>query len=152
MKTNLGKYSYRNDKSVPDFPDIGPVCVMDAQCALCAKGARWIARNDRSEEFRIFPVQSAVGQALLRHFVLNPEDPKSWLYLSEGQAYTSMDAVIRVGTRLGGRWRFLQLLRLLPRSLQDWLYGHVARNRYRFFGRTDMCSLPDAALQKRLWP
>ncbi len=57
---------------------------------------------------------------------------------------------MRVGQRLGGVWRGLGLLGLLPVRLQDALYGWVARNRYRMFGTTDLCSLPDPQVQKRL--
>jgi predicted DCC family thiol-disulfide oxidoreductase YuxK len=44
----------------------------------------------------------------------------------------------------------LQPLRLLPRPAQDWLYRRLARNRYRLFGRTDICALPDPELRARL--
>ena len=52
--------------------------------------------------------------------------------------------------RVGGPGWLLQLLRLMPRALQDWLYQKLARNRYRLFGRTDMCSIPDSGLRARL--
>lgn len=143
-------YSYRALAGLADLPDAGPITVMDAHCALCARGARWIARNDPAHRFRIIPLQSDKGRALMVHFGLDPEDPLSWLLLHEGQAYTSLDATIRVGTLLGGIWRGLGVLRLLPRTVQDWLYALVARNRYRMFGRGDLCALPDRAVQERL--
>ncbi len=123
---------------------------MDAECALCARGAMWIARADRAAEFRIIPVQSQLGAALLRHHGFDPADPLSWLYLQDGRAYGSLDAVIRAGWRLGGVNRALCLLRVLPRRVQDALYGYVARRRLRLLGRADMCALPDPALQRRL--
>lgn len=34
--------------------DVGPIfAVMDAGCTLCARGAGWIARNDRKGEIRV---------------------------------------------------------------------------------------------------
>lgn len=123
---------------------------MDARCSLCAKGASWIARNDKKQDFRIVPLQSDIGNALMRHYGLDPADPTSWLYIEDGRAYSSLDAYIRVGQRLGGIWRGLGLFRILPTALQDVMYRAVARNRYRLFGTTDMCSLPDAEVQKRL--
>ena len=51
--------------------------------------------------------------------------------------------------RLGGVGRLATALRILPRSLREWLYRRIARNRYRF-GRTDMCATPDAGLRRRL--
>ncbi|MEM6407784.1 MAG: DCC1-like thiol-disulfide oxidoreductase family protein [Pseudomonadota bacterium] len=143
-------YSYRDDPSIPAFEAHVCVTVMDAHCALCAKGARWIAHNDRDAAFRIIPLQSERGQALMRHYGLNPDDPTSWLLIEEGRAYSSLEAVIRTGRRLGGVWRGLSALSVLPRALQDTLYGAVARNRYRVFGRADLCNLPDPDVEKKL--
>ena len=143
-------YSYRSDPMIPTFDEEGPRTVMDANCSLCARGARWIVHNDSRDEFKIIPLQSDLGRALMVHYGLDPEDPLSWLFLENGHAYNSLDALIRAGWRLGGIWRGLSALKLLPRSIQDRLYSFVARNRYRFFGRTDLCSLPDAQVQKRL--
>lgn len=143
-------YSYRLDEDVPHFSDEGPCTVMDARCSLCAKGARWIAYNDHQTQFKIIPLQSDLGRALMIHYGVDPDDPLSWLFLDKGRAYTSVDAIIRVGQRLGGIWSGLVILRVLPRFIQDTLYGFIARNRYRFFGQTDLCSLPDEQLQKRL--
>ncbi len=123
---------------------------MDGECVLCSFGARLIARFDAAEDFRISRAQSELGQALFRHYGLSQQDPESWLLLDGGYAYTSLDAVIRAGRRVGGLGYLLQPLRLIPRAAQDWLYSKLARNRYRLFGRTDMCGIPDPALQARL--
>ena len=145
-----GAYSYRNDPAVPAFDDNGPRVFMDGTCVLCTAGARLIARFDRANEFRIIRIQSDTGQAVLKHYGLDPDDPESWLYVADGRAYTSLDGIIRAGARCGGPGWLLQVLRVLPRPVQDWLYRRVARNRYRIFGQTDMCETPDPSLRARL--
>ncbi len=150
MIRRRGPYSYRTDQSVPNFAETEVFTVMDAQCSLCARGAAWIARHDKAEEFTIIPMQSELGSALLRHYGMDPSDPTSWLYLEEGRAYSSLDAFIRTGARLGGIWKGLGVLRVLPTPVQDYLYRAVARNRYRVFGKADLCSLPNPDVQKRL--
>jgi len=142
MPLDFDAFSYLSDPSVPAFSDAGPRTVMDAHCGLCSRGARWIARHDKRDEFRIIPLQSELGVALMRHYNLDPDDPLSWLYIEAGLAYTSLDAFIRVAARIGGVWNMVRVLRIVPVGLQDLAYGAVARNRYR--------NLPDAALQKRL--
>ncbi len=150
MIADRAPYSYKDDPAVLNFPDDGPVTVMDAHCSLCARGARWIARNDHRNEFRIVPMQSPLGEALLRHYGLDLDDPVSWLYLENGRAYSSLDAVMNAGLRLGGVWNALTVLSILPKRMRDLLYLVVARNRYRIFGKTDMCALPDEQIRKRL--
>lgn len=143
-------YSYRDDPSVPEFDDRGPITFMDGDCVLCTTGARLIARFDGTQEFKICPVQSTLGQAVLRHFGVDAGSPETWLYLVDGRAYTSIDAMIRVGKRIGGWGLILLPLRLVPGPVLDWIYRRIARNRYRVFGRTDMCAAADQNLRNRL--
>lgn len=143
-------FSYRDDPGVPEFDDSGPVAVMDGTCALCSAGARLIDRFDRSGRIRICPADTGLGRALLRHHGMDADDPESWLFLMDGRAYESMDAWIRAASVVGGAGRALQILRFLPRGVQDWLYRRVARNRYRIFGRTDLCAAAKPSLRARL--
>ncbi|MCR9089584.1 MAG: DCC1-like thiol-disulfide oxidoreductase family protein [Rhodobacteraceae bacterium] len=143
------RHAYRDDPDVPAFDDSGPIAVMDGECALCSWGARTIARLDRTGDFRICSVQSPTGTALVRHYGLDPSDPETWLYLDGGEAWSGMEAIVRIGERLGGTGRIASAMRVLPRSAREWIYRRVARNRYRF-GRSDMCALPDPELQRRL--
>ena len=150
MHLKRAPFSYLEDGAVPAFSAGEVFTVMDANCSLCARGATWIARNDKAEEFTIIPAQSETGIALMQHYGLEPNDPSSWLYIEKGVAYSSLDAVMRVGRRLGGIWKGLSVLSLLPRHVQDKLYLLVARNRYRLFGTADLCALPNPKVQKRL--
>lgn len=150
MQVSEIAYSFLNDPEVPAFETPEYFTVMDAQCGLCAKGALWIAKHDREQKFRIVPMQSDLGGALLRHYGMAPDDPLSWLYICEGRAYTSLDAIVRVGQEFGGIWKTLAVFNVLPRRLQDGLYGAIARNRYRFLGRRSFCDMPIPEVQNRI--
>ncbi len=143
-------YSYREDSSVPRFDDRGPIVFMDGECALCSGAARLIAKLDKRGEFRICPIQTDLGQAVIRHYGLDSGNPESWLYLADGNAFASLDAVIAAGARLGGPGQLLRVLAILPRPVRNWLYRRIARNRYAIFGRAQMCAIPDPALKQRL--
>jgi predicted DCC family thiol-disulfide oxidoreductase YuxK len=143
-------YSYHGDETVPAFDDSGPIVFMDGECVLCTRSARLLARLDRTGIFRICPIQTPLGRGILEHYGLDPGDPDSWLYLESGKAYTLIDGMIRAGRHLGGWGNLLRPLGFLPRPAQDWLYRRVARNRYSLFGRTDVCTVPDPALRRRL--
>lgn len=145
-------YSYRTDPAVPGFDDAAPVAVMDADCAICSWGARMIHRLDRTGTVRICPIQTDLGASLLRHYGLAPDDPASWLFIDTGAAHADFDAVIHAGRRFGGWGRLTLVLLIIPKPLRDWLYLRLARNRYRLFGRGDMCAIPDATFRKRLMP
>ena len=144
-------YSYREDPAVPALPESPVILVMDGDCALCTRGARVIARADTSDRVRIATVNSKAGQALLNHYGLEPGDPWSWLALIEGRAHTGSHAIIAVGRQLAWPWPALAWFGgLVPPFLREPLYRWVARNRIRWFGRADMCAVPEPGLRRRL--
>jgi predicted DCC family thiol-disulfide oxidoreductase YuxK len=134
-------YSWRHDPAVPPFPDDKAIIVFDGVCVLCSGAARFVLRRDRAAAFRLTTAQSPLGQALYRHYGLDADAFETNLVLAEGRAWGKLDSVAVTGRLLGGRWRLLWLLRLLPRVLADWIYDRVAANRYALFGRTEHCMI-----------
>jgi predicted DCC family thiol-disulfide oxidoreductase YuxK len=128
----------------------GHFLFMDGHCLLCSRAARMVASRDKRGEFRFVATVSPLGRAVLPRYGLDPDDPASWLYIADGRAFESMDAIIRVGWRLGGLGRLLIVLRALPRPVQDWIYRWVARNRFRWLGRSDVCLIPSGAVTSRI--
>ncbi|SFK97465.1 thiol-disulfide oxidoreductase DCC family protein [Shimia haliotis] len=124
--------------------------VMDGDCALCSRAARFIAAHDSRDCIRITTAQGPLGWALLSHYGLAPDDPESWLLIEDGKAWGSLQAILLLAPRLHWAFRALAPLTLLPLWMQDWLYARIARNRYAMFGRDDLCALPDDVLKRRL--
>lgn len=90
-------------------------------------------------------MQTPAGRKLLIEHGIDPDDPKSFLLLEAGRGYTDTDAIVRVLRSFGGRWRIVSvLMALVPRFVRDPLYRWTARNRYRLFGRHDVCIVPSA--------
>lgn len=134
---------YRADPAVPRFADDRPVIIFDGKCVLCSSFAQFILRKDRSARFRLLAAQSDLGNALYRHFGLDPMSYETYVLLQEGKAYFRSEASIRILDGLGGAWSlFATLARLVPASLRDALYDVIARNRLRWFGTREQCYLP----------
>ncbi len=142
-------YSYRRDPAVPAFPDDKALLVFDGVCVLCSGLARFILKRDHGLAFRLTTAQSPLGQALMRHYGLDPQRLESNLVIADGRAHAKLDSIASVGARLGGAWRALALVRLLPAPLGDWIYDRVAQSRYALFGRTEHCMLPPPQWRER---
>ncbi len=143
-------YGYRADPKVPAFDDSKALIVYDGVCVLCSSFMRRIAARDTAGTIQFASAQSPLGQALFAHFGLDPAAFETVLLLDAGRAYGKLDMVTRLARRFGGGWRMLQGLKLLPRLLQDLAYDLVAKNRYRLFGRTETCMIPDASWRGRV--
>jgi predicted DCC family thiol-disulfide oxidoreductase YuxK len=130
------------------------VIVFDGVCVLCNGWVRFLLRHDRRQRYRFAAMQGDSGRELLAAHGLDPDDPASFLLIeydsgASPRISTDSDAIRRVLMGLGGVWRIAALLALLPRHLRDPLYRLVARNRYRWFGRHDACTVPDPAQAHR---
>lgn len=143
-------YSYRDDALVPVFADDRPLIVFDGVCVLCSGFARFVARHDRAGQFRFTAAQSALGQALFRHYGLDTVNYETNLLVAEGRVFGKLAAVRGIMWRLGGAWRLCSLTALLPARLGNWLYDRVALNRYRLFGQSETCMVPDASWRDRV--
>ncbi len=109
--------------------------VYDANCALCSRAADVVRRG---AGVRTVPCQSEEGQQRLRASGIDPSDPQSFLVEVAGIRYLHSTAILLLMRRMTWPWPlFARLVSLLPLTLRDRLYGVLARNRYRWFGRVD---------------
>ena len=56
----------------------------------------------------------------------------SVVYVNGDNVKYKSDAIVAIGSDLGGIYKLLKLLYLVPRSLRDGVYDLVARNRRRY--------------------
>ncbi len=143
-------YSYRADPLLAHLPNGKPIIVFDGVCVLCTGFARFVVARDPEARFRLTAAQSATGQALFRHYGLDTADFETNLLVLDGRAYAKLDTVKRILPRLGGLWPAVALLTYLPGPIADRLYNCIARNRYRLFGRTEVCMVPPADWRERV--
>lgn len=66
----------------------------------------------------------------------------SIVFVSNGQVYTKSTAALRIAKSLTFPYALLFGLMIFPRPLRDVVYKWVARNRYKWFGMSDLCRLP----------
>jgi predicted DCC family thiol-disulfide oxidoreductase YuxK len=123
--------------------------LFDGVCNLCNASVGFIVDRDRRGYFSFAPLQSEVGRRLLAAHGPLPESMDSVVLLEGGRLYTRSRAALRIARRLDGAWPLLFALSILPVPLADAAYAWVARNRYRWFGRTEACRVPTAALRAR---
>ncbi len=110
---------------------------------------RFVAKRDVAKRFRFTPIQSDYGTRLAQHFGIDPNDPDTNAVVHGGAAYFKSDAALTVLSQLPG-WSWVCVLFAVPTVLRNPVYNLVAKNRYRIFGRSDACMVPDADLRERV--
>jgi predicted DCC family thiol-disulfide oxidoreductase YuxK len=130
------------------WPD-DDVILYDGVCVFCSRWIRFIAARDRDRRFRFTAIQSDYGRRLAQTFGINPADPDTNAVIHGGVAYFKSDAALMVLSNLPG-WRWVRVLRAWPRPLRNAAYNLVAQNRYRIFGRYEVCFLGDESFRNRV--
>ncbi|WP_315703134.1 MULTISPECIES: thiol-disulfide oxidoreductase DCC family protein [unclassified Bradyrhizobium] len=130
------------------WPD-DDVILYDGVCVFCSRWVRFVIARDREARFRFTPIQSAYGTRLAQAFGIDPDDPDTNAVVHGGRAHLKSNAALTVLSTLPG-WRWTRVLFAVPKPLRDVVYGLVARNRYRIFGRYEACFIPDAELRARV--
>jgi predicted DCC family thiol-disulfide oxidoreductase YuxK len=119
------------------------IIVFDAQCLLCNGWVRVLLKHDRKAVFRFASIQGETGKALLGRSGLKVEGLQTLLLVDGLRTWQHTSAIFRVLHTLGWPWRLAWAGWLIPAPLRDASYRLVARNRYRMFGRSATCLMPE---------
>lgn len=131
------------------------VLLFDGQCGLCNRIVRALLRADRHGRLHYAPLQSGPAQVYLRSVGLPTEDFDSLVFVPdwgrplEVPPLLRTEGVLAACAEVGGGWRVLAWLRIVPRALRDPFYKLVARSRYALFGEYRPTPLPDPEWEKR---
>jgi predicted DCC family thiol-disulfide oxidoreductase YuxK len=130
--------------------DEHPIIVFDGMCNLCNRWVEFVLARDTCAQLRFAAVQSVAGGELLRRYGQSPATPQTLLLVDGGRCYQRSAAMLRILARLGWHYRLMaRAVAVIPAPLRDWLYAVIARNRYRLFGRPEVCSAPPRAYADR---
>lgn len=126
-----------------------PTILFDGVCNLCNGSVQFILRRDPQARFRFASLQSEAGRRLVTEQGLDPEVLNSVILIEEGRVYRESTAALRIARHMSGAWKLLRVLVLVPRPIRDAVYRLIARNRYRWFGKSETCWLPTPELRAR---
>lgn len=139
----------------------GPVVLFDGVCNLCNAAVQFMIDRDKANVLRFAPLQSDVAKELLeasmgvdaakaiRDGATGGGDPDTIVLVDQGEAWTHSNAALRIAQRLTFPWSWLIVGMVVPRPLRDLVYRFIARNRYRWFGKSDTCRIPTPELRAR---
>jgi predicted DCC family thiol-disulfide oxidoreductase YuxK len=139
----------REDRDITSAAAGGPVMLFDGVCNLCSASVRFAIARDPQARLRFAAVQSPLGQAFLARQGLPLDVYESFYFVEDGVVYEKSTAWLRMVRYLSRPWPWFRAFAAVPRWLRDPVYSFVARNRYRWFGRREVCLVPDAEIAAR---
>ena len=118
------------------------IILFDGVCNFCNYWVNFIIDRDKDDIFKFAALQSEAGQRLLNNFNLKAEDFNTFI-LIEGEIYfTKSTAALMIARKLNFPFKVLYYFIFIPKFLRDLIYSLIATNRYKFFGKRDICRIP----------
>jgi len=127
---------------------VGGIILFDGVCNFCDSSVQFIIKYDQAAYFQFASIQSDAGQALLAQYEV-PENIDSVILIEQGKVYFESTAALKICRRLDSFWPVCYIFVMIPSFIRNKMYRLFARNRYRLFGRKEVCLLPTPSQRKR---
>lgn len=137
------KYGEKNSAAA------GAIVLFDGVCNLCNNAVQFIIRRDPAGYFKFAPIQSECAAQLLQRYGMRAEATSTFFLIEKNQCLTRSDAALGIARRLSGFWPLLRVVSIVPRPIRDRGYHHLAKNRYRWFGKRETCIIPSKGIMNR---
>jgi predicted DCC family thiol-disulfide oxidoreductase YuxK len=125
------------------------IILFDGVCNLCSGAVQFVIKRDRSAHFKFASLQSDFGQRQLERFNLDQNSFHSFILVQGDRYFERSDAALEIVRKLSGAWPVLYGFKIIPRFLRDGIYNLISKNRYKLFGKKDVCWLPTPELKSR---
>lgn len=117
------------------------VVVYDGVCHLCHNGVKWVIKVDKDKKIKFCCLQSKAAEPYMSVCDLDRDDVRRRFLFVEGPGlyHQGSTAALRVLAHLPLPYSALSYLMIVPTPLRDAIYDHVAKKRYKWFGKSDDC-------------
>ena len=126
------------------------IIFFDGLCHLCNYFVDFLIRKDSMRRLRFAPLQGLTAEKYLS--LKDRADLASVVVLHQGKLYYRSEAVILAVLQLGGLFKLVNLLNLLPKPLLDFIYLKIAKYRKTVFRARQTCRLPTPEEREFLLP
>ena len=126
-----------------DIPKNKKIILFDGVCNFCNASVRFIIKRDKKDIFRFASLQSDLGKQLTDERGIDTSEIDSIILIDPGNAYyIKSSAALEISKELSGLYPALSVFSVLPEGFRDLIYDFVAKNRYKWFGKSETCPMP----------
>ena len=122
------------------------IILFDGVCNLCNSSVSFIIRNDKRKVFRYASLQSTIAANMLSNFEINDQVDSVFL-IKQNRLYQKSDAAFEIIKEFNFFWKLLLVFKIVPKFIRDSVYDYIAKNRYKWFGKKEVCMIPTKELK-----
>ena len=120
------------------------IVLFDGVCNFCNSSVNFIIDKDNHDVFRFASLQSDYGQKYLNDFNLPTDSFSTLILISNGKYFTRSSAALRIAKELSFPFNLSFAFIVIPPFIRNVFYNIVARYRYKWFGKKEVCRIPSA--------
>jgi predicted DCC family thiol-disulfide oxidoreductase YuxK len=133
-----------------DIPKNKKVILFDGVCNLCNQSVLKIIKYDKRNTFLFTALQSEKGKEILNLLRINSSKVDSIVLYDPGVSYDiKSTAALKIMQDFKGLWRISFLFLFIPEYIRNYLYDVIAKNRYQWFGKKEVCMIPTPELKAK---
>ncbi|TLP81412.1 thiol-disulfide oxidoreductase DCC family protein [Maribacter sp. ACAM166] len=126
------------------------IILFDGVCNLCNGAVQFIIKRDSKHVFQFSALQSEVGKKMTAARNIDTDLIDSIILIEPNVAYfTKSTAALEIGKSLKGLRTISSILLWIPESFRNIVYDFIARNRYNWYGKKDVCMVPKTELKDK---
>lgn len=129
--------------------EIEHLILYDGICKFCNRSVNFILSHERSAELSFAPLQSNLGQSILKKHSLPLDYTDSLLFVSQDQLFSHAEAAFKIAQFLKVPWCWFSIFGVLPSFVTNFFYHLIAKHRFKLMGQADTCILPAPTTQDR---
>lgn len=134
---------------IHNLPRDKKIILFDGVCNYCNEKVNFIIKNDKKDVFRFVAVQSETGKKIITYLGINSALDSIILYEPDYAYFIKSEAVFRIIKHLSSSVKLLLLFNFVPTSVKNIFYDIIAKNRYKWFGKMEICMLPSEDLKSK---
>ncbi len=131
-------------------PKQSGILFFDGVCGMCNGLINFMMLEDRNEALRYAPLQG--DTALEKIDAIHLEKLNSIVFKEGEKIYTESDGVIHALASIGGMYKLALASKVIPKFIRDRIYAFVSANRYKWFGKKEVCRMPTPEERDKLLP
>ena len=107
------------------------IILFDDNCNLCNASVRFLSKHDSKKRLSFVPLNSTESRAALKNVGVNFVQKNTVYFISNNTAYIKSTAVLKALSLLRFPVNVLSVFLVVPRFIRDYVYGIIAKNRYK---------------------
>ena len=135
---------------IENLPIHKQLILFDGVCNLCNTSIQFVIQNDKKNQFVFAALESSIGQKIINHYNIDTSKLDSiLLYSRENGLSIKSTAALTIAKQLNSPVNLLSLFLVIPSFIRDTVYDFIAKNRYKWFGKKEVCMIPTPELKSK---